>query len=163
MLFQPGFSTAPRKTELAGRGVGLDVVKSNLALLNGEIEVETQKGLGTRFTLKVPLTLIISQALFVRCGTSMFALPLSFVEEIRRLRINEIEEVGGKLLTKVRDVVTEIVRLDSVLGLEPIQPINGYFRMVIAMSRAARWELSWKMLSAKMKSLSRVWASSCAI
>jgi chemotaxis protein histidine kinase CheA/ActR/RegA family two-component response regulator len=132
LLFQPGFSTAPRKTELAGRGVGLDVVKSNLALLNGEIEVETQKGLGTRFTLKVPLTLIISQALFVRCGTSMFALPLSFVEEIRRLRINEIEEVGGKLLTKVRDVVTEIVRLDSVLGLAPIQPINGYFRMVIA-------------------------------
>lgn len=132
LLFQPGFSTAPRKTELAGRGVGLDVVKSNLALLNGEIEVETQKGLGTRFTLKVPLTLIISQALFVRCGTSMFALPLSFVEEIRRLRINEIEEVGGKLLTKVRDVVTEIVRLDSVLGLEPIQPINGYLRMVIA-------------------------------
>ena len=132
LLFQPGFSTAPRKTELAGRGVGLDVVKSNLALLNGEIEVETQKGLGTRFTLKVPLTLIISQALFVRCGTSMFAFPLSFVEEIRRLRINEIEEVGGKLLTKVRDVVTEIVRLDSVLGLEPIQPINGYFRMVIA-------------------------------
>ncbi|HEV7551719.1 MAG TPA: response regulator [Candidatus Angelobacter sp.] len=132
LLFHPGFSTAPRKTELAGRGVGLDVVKSNLALLNGEIEVETQKGLGSRFTLKVPLTLIISQALFVRCGASMFALPLSFVEEIRRLRSTDIEEVGGKLLTKVRDVVTEIVRLDSVLGLEPIQPINGYFRMVIA-------------------------------
>jgi chemosensory pili system protein ChpA (sensor histidine kinase/response regulator) len=132
LLFQPGFSTAPRKTELAGRGVGLDVVKSNLALLNGEIEVETQKGLGTRFTLKVPLTLIISQALFVRCGSSMFALPLAFVEEIRRLKITDIEEVGGKLLTKVRDVVTEIVRLDSALGLEPIQPINGYFRMVIA-------------------------------
>ena len=132
LLFQPGFSTAPRKTELAGRGVGLDVVKSNLALLNGEIEVETQKGLGSRFTLKVPLTLIISQALFVRCGTSMFALPLAFVEEIRRLKTTDIEEVGAKLLTKVRDVVTEIVRLDSALGLEPIQPINGYFRMVIA-------------------------------
>jgi chemosensory pili system protein ChpA (sensor histidine kinase/response regulator) len=131
LLFQPGFSTAPRKTELAGRGVGLDVVKSNLALLNGEIEVETQKGLGTRFTLKVPLTLIISQALFVRCGSSMFALPLAFVEEIRRLKTSEVEEVGAKLLTKVRDVVTEVVRLDSVLGLEPIQPINGYFRMVI--------------------------------
>ncbi len=131
LLFQPGFSTAPRKTELAGRGVGLDVVKSNLAQLNGEIEVETQKAHGTRFTLKVPLTLIISQALFVRCGTSMFALPLSFVEEIRRLKTNEIEEVGGKLLTKVRDVVTEIVRLDFTLGLEPIQPINGYLRMVI--------------------------------
>ncbi|HEY2393675.1 MAG TPA: hybrid sensor histidine kinase/response regulator, partial [Candidatus Angelobacter sp.] len=131
LLFQPGFSTAPRKTELAGRGVGLDVVKSNLALLNGEIEIETQKAYGTRFTLKVPLTLIISQALFVRCGSSMFALPLAFVEEIRRLRITDMEDVGGRLLTKVRDVVTEIVRLDSALGLEPIQPINGYFRMVI--------------------------------
>jgi chemosensory pili system protein ChpA (sensor histidine kinase/response regulator) len=131
LLFQPGFSTAPRKTELAGRGVGLDVVKSNLAQLNGEIEVETQKGHGTRFTLKVPLTLIISQALFVRCGDSMFALPLAFVEEIRRLKITDVEDVGGKLLTKVRDAVTEIVRLDSVLGLDPIQPINGYFRMVI--------------------------------
>jgi chemosensory pili system protein ChpA (sensor histidine kinase/response regulator) len=131
LLFQPGFSTAPRKTELAGRGVGLDVVKSNLAQLNGEIEVETQKGHGTRFTLKVPLTLIISQALFVRCGNSMFALPLAFVEEIRRLKTTDVEDVGGKLLTKVRDAVTEIVRLDNVLGLEPIQPINGYFRMVI--------------------------------
>jgi chemosensory pili system protein ChpA (sensor histidine kinase/response regulator) len=131
LLFQPGFSTAPRKTELAGRGVGLDVVKSNLAQLNGEIEVETAKGHGTRFTLKVPLTLIISQALFVRCGSSMFALPLAFVEEIRRLKTVDIEEVGGKLLTKVRDVITEIVRLDTALGLDPIEPINGYVRMVI--------------------------------
>jgi chemosensory pili system protein ChpA (sensor histidine kinase/response regulator) len=131
LMFQPGFSTAPRKTELAGRGVGLDVVKSNLAQLNGEIEVETQKAHGTRFTLKVPLTLIISQALFVRCGASMFALPLAFVEEIRRLRTTEIEEAGGKLLTKVRDVMTEIVRLDAALGLEAVQPINGYYRMVI--------------------------------
>jgi chemosensory pili system protein ChpA (sensor histidine kinase/response regulator) len=130
-LFHPGFSTAPRKTELAGRGVGLDVVKSNLAQLNGEIEVETEKSKGTRFTLKVPLTLIISQALFVRCGKHMFAMPLAFVEEIRRLRVSEIEEVGGKLLTKVRDVVTEIVRLDSALGLEAIEPVNQFFRMVI--------------------------------
>ncbi|HUR36183.1 MAG TPA: hybrid sensor histidine kinase/response regulator [Terriglobales bacterium] len=131
-LFHPGFSTAPRKTELAGRGVGLDVVRANLAALNGEIEIETQKGHGTRFTLKVPLTLIISQALFVRCGKHTFAFPLAFVEEIRRLKETDIEEVGGKLLTKVRDVVTEVVRLDQQLGLEAIEPINGYYRMVIA-------------------------------
>jgi chemosensory pili system protein ChpA (sensor histidine kinase/response regulator) len=130
-LFHPGFSTAPRKTELAGRGVGLDVVRANLGALNGEIEIDTQKGQGSRFTLKVPLTLIISQALFVRCNDSLFALPLAFVEEIRRLREEEIEEVGGKLLTKVRDVVTEVVRLDTHLGLEPVKPVNGYFRMVI--------------------------------
>ena len=130
-LFHPGFSTAPRKTELAGRGVGLDVVRANLASLNGEIEIETERSFGTRFTLKVPLTLIISQALFIRCGKSTFAFPLAFVEEIRRVRADEIEEIGGKLLTKVRDVVTEVVRLDEQLGIDSIEPFNGWYRMVI--------------------------------
>jgi chemosensory pili system protein ChpA (sensor histidine kinase/response regulator) len=132
MLFHPGFSTAPVKTELAGRGVGLDVVRANLNTLNGEIDIQSARGQGTKFTLKVPLTLIISPALFVRCGGTSFALPLAVVEEIRRLRADEIEDVGGKLLTKVRDVVTEVVRLDSYLGLPPLEPINGYFRMVVA-------------------------------
>ena len=132
MLFHPGFSTASVKTELAGRGVGLDVVRSNLNALNGEIEVQSTSGQGTKFVLKVPLTLIISPALFVRCGACHFALPLAVVEEIRRLRADEIEDVGGKLLTKVRDVVTEVVRLDSYLGLPPLEPVNGYFRMVVA-------------------------------
>jgi chemosensory pili system protein ChpA (sensor histidine kinase/response regulator) len=132
MLFHPGFSTAPVKTELAGRGVGLDVVRANLNALNGEIDIQSTSGKGTKFTLKVPLTLIISPALFVRCGTTNFALPLAVVEEIRRLRADEIEDVGGKLLTKVRDVVTEVVRLDTYLGLPPLEPMNGYFRMVVA-------------------------------
>ena len=132
MLFHPGFSTAPVKTELAGRGVGLDVVRANLNLLNGEIDIQSKAGEGTKFTLKVPLTLIISPALFVRCGTSNYALPLAVVEEIRRIRADEIEDVGGKLLTKVRDVVTEVVRLDTYLGLPPLEPVNGYFRMVVA-------------------------------
>jgi chemosensory pili system protein ChpA (sensor histidine kinase/response regulator) len=132
ILFHPGFSTAPTKTELAGRGVGLDVVRANLQALNGEIEIDSRASQGTRFTLKVPLTLIISPALFVRSGTTVFALPLAVVEEIRRLRADEIEDVGGKLLTKVRDVVTEVVRLDTHLGLPPLEPVNGYFRMVVA-------------------------------
>ena len=131
VLFQPGFSTAARKTELAGRGVGLDVVRSNLTALNGEIDVDTQKDVGTRFTLKVPLTLIISQALFVKCGEMSFAFPLSLVEEIRRIPPAAIEEVGGKLLTKVRDVVTEVVRLDSQLGLPPVEPVNGFYHLVL--------------------------------
>jgi chemosensory pili system protein ChpA (sensor histidine kinase/response regulator) len=132
MLFHPGFSTAPAKTELAGRGVGLDVVRANLNALNGEVDIQSTHGHGTKFTLKVPLTLIISPALFVRCGGTSFALPLAVVEEIRRIRDDEIEDVGGKLLTKVRDVITEVVRLDSYLGLPPLEPINGYFRMVVA-------------------------------
>ena len=132
MLFHHGFSTAPVKTELAGRGVGLDVVRANLNALNGEIEIQSATGQGTKFTLKVPLTLIISPALFVRCGATNFALPLAVVEEIRRLRADEIEDVGGKLLTKVRDVVTEVIRLDTYLGLPPLEPVNGFFRMVVA-------------------------------
>ncbi len=132
MLFHPGFSTAPTKSELAGRGVGLDVVRANLNALNGEIEIQSVTGQGTKFTLKVPLTLIISPALFVRCGSTNFALPLAVVEEIRRLRADEIEDVGGKLLTKVRDVVTEVIRLDTYLGLPPLEPVNGFFRMVVA-------------------------------
>jgi chemosensory pili system protein ChpA (sensor histidine kinase/response regulator) len=130
-LFHPGFTTAPRKTELAGRGVGLDVVRSNVTALNGEVDVETRSGLGTRFTLKVPLTLIISQALFVRCGHSMFALPLAFVEEIRRLRAADLIEKEGKLATKIRDVTMEVVRLDAQLALPKAEPVNGYYRLVI--------------------------------
>ena len=132
MLFHPGFTTAPVKTELAGRGVGLDVVRANLNALNGEIDIQSITGKGTKFTLKVPLTLIISPALFIRCGVTNYALPLAVVEEIRRLRADEIEDVGGKLLTKVRDVVTEVIRLDTYLGLPPLEPVNGYFRMVVA-------------------------------
>ncbi|HKV04968.1 MAG TPA: response regulator [Candidatus Acidoferrales bacterium] len=130
-LFRPGFSTAGSTSELAGRGVGLDVVRSNVHALNGEIEVRSETGRGACFTVKVPLTLIISQALFIRCGTSVFAFPLAVVEEIRRLRPEEIEDVGGKLLTRVRDVVTEVVRLDLQLALPPLEPLNGYFHMVI--------------------------------
>jgi chemosensory pili system protein ChpA (sensor histidine kinase/response regulator) len=130
-LFRPGFTTASSMTELAGRGVGLDVVRANVHALNGEIEVRSELGRGACFTVKVPLTLIISQALFVRCGSAVFALPLAVVEEIRRLKPAEIEAVGGKLLTRVRDVITEVVRLDLQLGLPPLEPINGYFHMVI--------------------------------
>jgi chemosensory pili system protein ChpA (sensor histidine kinase/response regulator) len=130
-LFRPGFSTAFSTSQLAGRGVGLDVVRSNVQALNGEIEVRSEAGRGACFTIKVPLTLIISQALFVRCGKSTFALPLAMIEEIRRLREHDIEDVGGKLLTRVREVITEVVRLDLQLGLAPLEPTNGYFHMVI--------------------------------
>jgi chemosensory pili system protein ChpA (sensor histidine kinase/response regulator) len=130
-LFRPGFSTASSTSELAGRGVGLDVVRSNVHALNGEIEVRSETGKGACFTVKLPLTLIISQALFIRCGTSTFAFPLAVVEEIRRLKPEEIEDVGGKLLTRVRGEVTEVVRLDLQLALPPLEPLNGYFHMVI--------------------------------
>ncbi len=132
LMFLPGFSTAPRKTELAGRGVGLDVVRTNLDALNGEVEIETQKGIGTRFTLKVPLTLIISQALFVRLSDHTLAFPLSFVEGIRRIKAEEIEEAGGKRMAKVRDALIEVIRPDERLGLPPVSPVNGWYKLVLA-------------------------------
>ena len=131
LIFQPGFSTAISQTQLAGRGVGLDVVRSNIHALNGEVEVRSEPGAGAVFTLTVPLTLIISQALFVSSGSSTFAFPLALVEEIRRLRPQEIEDAGGKLFTRVRDVVTEVIRLDAQLGLPATEPVNGYYKMVI--------------------------------
>jgi chemosensory pili system protein ChpA (sensor histidine kinase/response regulator) len=130
-LFHPGFTTARSKTEVAGRGVGLDVVRNNVHSLNGEIEIRSEVGQGTCFGVKVPLTLIISQALFIRSGSVTLAMPLAVVEEIRRLRPAEIDDVGGKLLTRVRGVVTEVARIDNALGLAPIEPINGYLTMVI--------------------------------
>jgi chemosensory pili system protein ChpA (sensor histidine kinase/response regulator) len=138
-LFHPGFTTARSKTEIAGRGVGLDVVRNNVHSLNGEIEIRSEVGQGTCFGVKVPLTLIISQALFIRSGSVTLTIPLAVVEEIRRLRPAEIEDVGGKLLTRVRGVVTEVVRVDNALGLAPIEPINGYLTMVIV--RAAGRQL----------------------
>ncbi|MGH9727079.1 MAG: hybrid sensor histidine kinase/response regulator [Candidatus Acidiferrales bacterium] len=131
LLFLPGFSTVREKTELAGRGVGLDVVKSSVDALNGEVEVRAEAHQGACFTLRVPLTLIISQALFVRCGASVFALPLAFVEEIRRVRPEEIEEVGGKLLTRVREEIIDVIRLDVRLAFPLLETVSGYFRMVI--------------------------------
>lgn len=130
-LFHPGFTTAATANEIAGRGVGLDVVRNNVHALNGEIEIRSQAGKGTCFAVKVPLTLIISQALFIRSGATTLAMPLAVVEEIRRVRPEEIEDVGGKLLTKVRGIVTEVIRLDTALGLAPLEPINGFFRMIV--------------------------------
>ena len=162
-LFRPGFSTASSTSELAGRGVGLDVVRANVHALNGEIEVRSETGRGACFTVKVPLTLIISQALFVRCGTSVFAFPLAVVEEIRRLRPEEIEDVGGKLLTRVRDVVTEVVRLDLAACAAAARTAERLLPHGDRESgRAARWASSSRKFSARTKSSSRIWAITCA-
>src|SRR5205814_5089637 len=115
-----------------GRGLGLGLVARQLERVERGNQNPKHPRQSHKFHLQVPLTLIISPALFVRCGSTNFALPLAVVEEIRRLRADEIEDVGGKLLTKVPDVVTEVVRLDTYLGLPPLEPINGYFRMVVA-------------------------------
>ena len=133
MLFHPGFSTAPMKTELAGRGVGLDVVRANLNLLNGEIEIQSTANVGTKFILKVPLTLIISPALFLRCGDTNFALTA------RGGRRNSPPCAPTKSKTWAASCSPRFATWSPksfasipISVCQQLEPINGYFRMVVA-------------------------------
>jgi chemosensory pili system protein ChpA (sensor histidine kinase/response regulator) len=130
LMFQPGFSTAPMVTTAAGRGVGLDVVRTNVGRLGGEVEVATEPGIGSRFTLKLPLTLVISDALMVRSGGEMLAIPLNAVRVILRLRPGEIQASGGSEAVRVDGQLVDLLRLDRVLGL-PAPPAGNVVPVVV--------------------------------
>ncbi|HEX2501245.1 MAG TPA: response regulator [Methylomirabilota bacterium] len=117
LLFLSGFSTATSVTDAAGRGVGLDVVRANIARVNGEVEVETRLGAGTRFRLRVPLALAISDALLVRAGGETFALPLSAVRNIATPERQNLRSVGRRDMVRVEGRLLDLHRLDHVLGL----------------------------------------------
>jgi chemosensory pili system protein ChpA (sensor histidine kinase/response regulator) len=117
LLFLPGFSTASSVTDVAGRGVGLDVVRTNLARVNGEVDVATVPGAGTRFTLELPLALAISDALLVRCGGETLAVPLSAVRQIVPRRPQDIRGTGAGEMVRVEGHLLDLHRLDRVLGL----------------------------------------------
>ena len=117
LLFVPGFSTASSVTDVAGRGVGLDVVRTNIGRVNGEVEVETVPGAGTRFTLRLPLALAISDALLVRSGSETMAVPLNAVRQIVPRRPQDIRGTGGREMVRVEGQLLDLHRLDRVLGL----------------------------------------------
>jgi chemosensory pili system protein ChpA (sensor histidine kinase/response regulator) len=117
LLFLPGFSTAPSVTDVAGRGVGLDVVRTNVARINGEVSIETDPGAGTRFTLRLPLALAISDALLVRAGAETLALPLNAVRQIAAFAPREIRGVGSSEMVRVEGQLLDLYRLDRILGL----------------------------------------------
>lgn len=117
LLFQPGFTTADRVTTGAGRGVGLDVVRTSVARLGGHVEVQTQPGTGTRFTIKLPLTIAITDAFLLRVGAEILALPVSAVRRVLRVRPPDIYRVGGAEMVMVEGELTDLVRLDEALGL----------------------------------------------
>src|SRR3972149_7482173 len=116
LIFLPGFSTAAVQTELSGRGVGMDVVKTNMSKLGGYVEVKTKKGLGTSFIINIPLTLAIIQALMVRAGTPHFAIPLASVEETLRVLKKDIASVGGRSIMNIRDKLYPVFELSNLLG-----------------------------------------------
>jgi chemosensory pili system protein ChpA (sensor histidine kinase/response regulator) len=117
LVFLPGLSTAPVVTTAAGRGVGMDVVRTNVTRLNGEIDVETQTGAGTRFRLKLPLTVIVSDALTVYAGGHGLAIALNAVRLVLTVRREEIRVVGRTEMVRVDGEWVDLVYLPRLLGL----------------------------------------------
>jgi two-component system chemotaxis sensor kinase CheA len=117
LIFRSGVSTADQVTELSGRGVGMDIVKSHIEKINGVIDIETTPNEGTIFTIKLPLTLAIIQSLLVKFGVSTFAIPLVNIIEIFHLKGNEVRLVQGKEVCTFRDQVLPLVRLHSKLQI----------------------------------------------
>jgi chemosensory pili system protein ChpA (sensor histidine kinase/response regulator) len=136
LIFLPGFSTAPSITTTSGRGVGMDVVRADVGRLNGEIDVETEAGVGTRFTIRLPLTVVISDALLVRVGAHTLALPLNAVKSIVTVRPGDVRSVGHAELVRVEDQFLDLLRLGGLLGLPPT-PHTGTIP-VIALRAAGR-------------------------
>ena len=117
LIFLQGFSTARFVTTASGRGVGMDVVRTNVSRLNGEIDVESEVGIGTRFTIKLPLTIIISDALMVRVGAEDLAIPLATVRVILTVSPEKIQSVGRAEMVRVEDQLIDLIRMDRLLGL----------------------------------------------
>ncbi|MBO9540959.1 chemotaxis protein CheA [bacterium] len=115
-IFAPGFSTAEKVTDVSGRGVGMDVVNQNIRKLKGSIHVVTTKGEGSKFIIKLPLTLAITKALLVRAGGETFAIPLESVRESIRLAPSAIKTINGKPVTQVRNEVLPLFRLQEAFG-----------------------------------------------
>ena len=117
LIFQPGFTTTEKVTEISGRGVGMDVVKRNLSRLSGMIDIDTEVGAGTLFTLTLPITLAIIKALIIEAGGGRFAVPLGSVLEIIRVRPGQIETVELREVMAIRDETVPLLRLTDAFGL----------------------------------------------
>lgn len=135
IIFKPGFSTAKSISNVSGRGVGMDVVKTNIEKLNGLIEIESEKGVGTTQKLKIPLTLAIIQALLVGVQEEYYAIPLSSVLETVRVSQDEIYTVDGKSVLRLRDEVLSLVRLADIFKVDAIlEATNEVYVVIIGLA-----------------------------
>ncbi|NPA29167.1 MAG: hybrid sensor histidine kinase/response regulator [Epsilonproteobacteria bacterium] len=131
LIFKPGFSTAAKVTNVSGRGVGMDVVKSNIEKLNGIIEIESEKGKGTTLKLKIPLTLAIIQSLLVSVQEEYYAVPLASVLETVRITPDEIQSVEGRSVLRLRDEVLPLVHLADLFDVERVFSMGEHAYVVI--------------------------------
>lgn len=125
LIFEPGFSTASEITEVSGRGVGMDVVRTVLDRLKGTIQIASTKGKGATIQLRVPLTLASIQTLLFRVAGRLFAVPLSSVIEITRINDQEIHRVDQREVLRLRDQILTLVRLDKLSRLHAVEPATG--------------------------------------
>jgi two-component system chemotaxis sensor kinase CheA len=134
LIFLPGLSTASKLSEISGRGVGMDIVHTNIQRVNGTISVETHMGQGSIFTIHLPLTLAIVPTLLVKVAKSVFAIPLVMVTETRRLTKNEIKTIGGKPVTLLRGHVLPLLHLSTLFDMGETTSHKGYVFAVVVHS-----------------------------
>lgn len=132
LIFKPGFSTAKVVTDVSGRGVGMDVVHSNIAKLNGSVEIKSEIGKGTAFIIKIPLTLTIQAGMVVRVCDEIYIVPLQNILETVKLQENQIEKIRGYEIMKYRDFVLPIVRMDELYNIPKGDDNSDQFIIIIA-------------------------------
>ena len=133
LLFQPSFSTAKVVSDVSGRGVGLDVVKSKIEALSGEIEVKTKLGEGSTFIIRLPITLAIIQALMVVVGNEKYAISLGAIQTIESIAPSDVKKVQGKEVINLRGAVIPLVRLNRILDLEDSD--DGTHDMIVLIAK----------------------------
>lgn len=125
-IFHPGFSTAKTVTDTSGRGVGMDSVKTAITKLKGIIDIQTATNVGTKFIVKLPLTLAIIQVLLIKISSHTYAIPLSSVTESFKLSPPKIEIIDGQEVTQLRDIVLPLFRLKDAFGLDSDNGHGGH-------------------------------------
>ena len=131
LLFRPSFSTAEKISDVSGRGVGLDVVKTKIESLGGDVEVRTTLGQGSNFIIRLPLTLAIIQSLMVELGTEKYAIPLGSIQTIEDIPVSDVKYVQTKEVINLRGTVIPLIRLNEVLDVESVKAKDENLTVVI--------------------------------
>ena len=131
LMFSPGFSTADKITNVSGRGVGLDVVKTQIEKLNGSVIVTSQPGYGSKFSIHIPLTMAIIQGLLVRVGSEVYSIPIASVIESVRVSSKEISRIDNYEVMNVRNEVISILRLSRLFGIKKTEESEYNFIVIV--------------------------------